>query len=206
MLDFIQASPVASAIFIFTIFTTLYTLYVDRQVLGQLMLHPYSFARGKNRFTIITSGLIHADLNHLFFNMLSYFFFAFTLERIVGHWQFLLIYILGLTLSDISTIIKNKNNSQYYSLGASGAVSAVLFSYILFDPLTKLYFFFIPVGIPAFVFAGLYLVYCVYAAKKQYGNINHEAHLWGAVTGWVVTIILYPQVVMYFINQLKGSL
>jgi membrane associated rhomboid family serine protease len=202
MIEFIKSAPVASAIFVFTIITSLYTMYVERNVIRQLMLHPFSFVRGQRRYTILTSGLIHADLNHLFFNMLSYFFFAFTLERIVGHWQFFVIYILGLTLSDISTIIKNKNNSSYYSLGASGAVSAVLFSYILFDPLTKLYFMFIPVGIPAFIFAILYLLYCIYASRNQYDNVNHDAHLWGGVTGVVVTVILYPEVIGYFFNRL----
>lgn len=205
MIEIIKGSPVASAIFVLTLFTSLYTMYIERGTLRHLMLHPFSFVRGKKRYTIITSGLIHADMGHLFFNMLSYFFFAFTLERIVGHWQFFVIYILGLTLSDISTIVKNKNNSSYYSLGASGAISAVLFSYILFDPLTKLYFMFLPIGIPAFIFAILYLLYCVYASRNQYDNVNHDAHLWGAVTGLVITIVLYPSVISYFFDRLLHS-
>jgi membrane associated rhomboid family serine protease len=168
------------------------------------MLHPYSIHRGKKYFTILTSGFIHADMNHLLFNMLSYYFFAFTLEKIVGHWQFALIYLLGLILSDISSIIKNKNNSGYYSLGASGAISAVLFSYILFDPLSRIYLFFIPIGIPAYLFALLYLGYCMYASKNQRDHINHEAHFWGAITGLVVTAMLFPHVLGYFIKSVLG--
>lgn len=202
MEDIIKYTPVSSLIFVFTILTSLYAFYGDSGVFRSLMLHPYSIYRKKRRYTIITSGFIHADFNHLIFNMLSYFFFAFSLEKIVGHWQFALIYILGIILSDISSIIKNKNNVGYYSLGASGAISAVLFSYILFDPMSKIYLFFIPIGIPAYLFAILYLIYCAYAAKNQSDNINHEAHFWGAVTGWVVTIILYPHVFGYFLNSI----
>jgi membrane associated rhomboid family serine protease len=136
--------------------------------------------------------------------MLSYFFFAFSLEKIIGHWQFALIYISGIVLSDISSIVKNKNNISYYSLGASGAISSVLFSYILFDPMSKIYIFFIPIGIPAYIFALLYLGYCVYASKTQSDNINHEAHFWGAINGWLITIILYPHVFGYFLKSVLG--
>lgn len=198
--DIIRYTPVSSLIFVFTILTSLYAFYGDGSVFRGLMLHPYSISRNKKRYTIFTSAFIHADYNHLIFNMLSYFFFAFTLEKIVGHWQFALIYIGGIVLSDISSIIKNRNNIGYYSLGASGAVSAVLFSYILFDPTSKIYLFFIPIGIPAYLFALLYLGYCMYAAKNQSDNINHDAHFWGALSGWIITIILFPHIFGYFIQ------
>lgn len=201
MQNFLLSTPVSSIIFLFTIITSLYAMYGNQGVYRNLMLHPYSFTRGKNQFTIITSGFIHADMNHLLFNMFSYFFFAFSLERIVGHWQFAVIYLGGLIFSDVSTIIKNRNNIQYYSLGASGAISAILFSYILFDPLTKIYFLFIPIGIPAYLFALLYLGYCVYASRNQYDNVNHDAHFWGAVTGLLITGILFPGVIQYFIQR-----
>ncbi len=202
--DLIRYTPVSSLIFVFTIAVSLYGIYGDQHGNRGLMLHPYSIHRGKKYFTILTSGFIHADMNHLLFNMLSYYFFAFTLEKIVGHWQFALIYLLGLILSDISSIIKNKNHSGYYSLGASGAISAVLFSYILFDPLSRIYLFFIPIGIPAYLFALLYLGYCMYASKNQRDHINHEAHFWGAITGLVVTAMLFPHVLGYFIKSVLG--
>ncbi len=132
----IKNTPVSAFIFIITISVSLYAMYSNQQLFRALMLHPYSIHKNKRLYTILSSGFIHADMNHLIFNMLSYFFFAFSLERIVGHWQFALIYILGIMLSDLSTIIKNKNNISYYSLGASGAISSVIFSYILFDPLS----------------------------------------------------------------------
>ncbi len=200
----LKAIPVSSGIFIFILVTSIYAFYEKGHLMRTLMLHPYSISRKKNIFTIITSGFIHSDWNHLLFNMFSYYFFAFTLERIVGHWQFAVIYFSGLVLSDVSTLIKNKNNPSYYSLGASGAISAVLFSYILFDPLSKIYIFIIPVGIPAYIFALLYLAYCMYASRNKADNVNHEAHFWGAVTGLVVTCILYPRVFSFFVNQVLG--
>lgn len=204
MEEILRYTPVSSIIFVFTIIVSLYGIYGDPHRNRVFMLHPYSINRGKGYYTVLTSGFIHADINHLLFNMLSYYFFAFTLEKIVGHWQFAVIYLLGLILSDISTILKNKNNSSYYSLGASGAISAVLFSYILFDPLSKIYIFFIPIGIPAYLFALLYLGYCMYAAKTQGDHINHEAHFWGAITGLVITSILFPHVLGYFLNSILG--
>lgn len=204
MEEILRYTPVSSIIFAFTIIVSLYGIYGDSHRNRVFMLHPYSIHRGKGYYTILTSGFIHADINHLLFNMLSYYFFAFTLEKIVGHWQFAVIYLLGLILSDISTILKNKNNSSYYSLGASGAISAVLFSYILFDPLSKIYIFFIPIGIPAYLFALLYLGYCMYASKTQGDHINHEAHFWGAITGLVITSILFPHVLGYFLNSVLG--
>ncbi|HYH56226.1 MAG TPA: rhomboid family intramembrane serine protease [Anseongella sp.] len=202
MQELFQSAPVALVIFIFTLITSFYGLYVNQNLNQQFMLHPYSMARGKRIFTVLTSGLIHADLGHLLFNMLTYFFFAFQLEGIIGHWQFALLYVAGLILSDIPTIMKHKNNPGYYSLGASGAISAVLFSFILFLPKTKLFIFFIPIGIPAFIFGPLYLIYCVYASRNQYDRINHDAHFYGALSGILLTVLLYPGVISHFISQL----
>lgn len=200
MLNELLLRPAASIIFAFTLITSIYT-FLNSSLIHTFSLHPYSIARKRKLYTIFTSGLIHANLPHLAFNMLSYFFFAFTLEDMVGHWQFAVIYLSGLILSDLSTIYKHRNHPSYYSLGASGAISAVLFSYILFDPFSKIYLFPIPFGIPAFLFAVLYLVYCMYAARKQEDMVNHEAHFWGAVTGLIVTIALFPDVLSVFIER-----
>lgn len=205
MQEQLQAAPVASIIFVFTLVTSVYGLWGNPNINARFMLHPYSIARRKHWYTILTSGLIHADFGHLLFNMLTYYFFAFQLETVIGHWQFAVLYIAGLILSDISTIVKHKDNPNYYSLGASGAISAVLFSFILFAPTTKLYLFFIPIGIPAFIFGPLYLLYCVYASRQQYGRINHDAHFYGALTGLAVTFLFYPGVLGHFIRSVSGS-
>lgn len=163
------------------------------------MLHPYSVYRGKNLYTIFTSGLIHLDWGHLFFNMMTFYFFAFSLETIIGHWQFAVLYIVSLALSDLPSILKHKNNFGYNSLGASGAISAVLFSFILFNPKATLLVFFIPMN--AVIFGVVYLLYSAYASKQS-STINHDAHFFGALAGIIITIILYPQVIPYFLRQL----
>jgi membrane associated rhomboid family serine protease len=202
MEQFILLTPVASIIFVFTIVTSLYA-FSNHEVYGKFMLHPYSVSRGQRVYSIITSGLIHKDWAHLFMNMLSYYFFAFKLELMLGHWQFGVLYIASLALSDLNTILKHKDHFWYNSLGASGAVSAVLFSYILFDPMASMIIFPIPIPIPAILFGVLYLAYSVYASRQD-TNINHDAHFYGAISGMIITIIFYPQIVPHFISALTG--
>lgn len=200
-MEYLQQTPVASIIFIFTIISSLYA-FSDKQLYGKFMLHPYSIAKGKNLYTFITSGLIHADWMHLFFNMFTFYFFAFRLEMLIGHWQFGLLYVASLILSDIPTVIKHKEHFWYNSLGASGAISAVLFSYIMFEPLSLIGVMFIPM--PAIVFGVLYLVYCMYMSKNSRDHINHDAHFFGALTGLIFTVIFVPGIIPYFIEKLAG--
>lgn len=208
--DFITGTPVASIIFLFTIVTSLYA-FSHPEVYGKLMLHPYSVSRGDRLYSLITSGLIHKDWAHLLVNMLSYFFFAFPLERTFvqysswGHVQFGVLYIISLIMSDISSIIKHKEHFWFNSLGASGAVCAVVFSYILFYPMNKMIILPIPFPIPAVLYGFLFLGYCYYAARNSRDSINHDAHFYGALTGLLITIIFYPDIVGYFINQLTGK-
>jgi membrane associated rhomboid family serine protease len=211
MQEYLLQTPVASIILVFTLVTSIYT-FSNPDLFGKLMLHPYSVSKGKNIHTVLTSGLIHRDWMHLAFNMLTFFFFAFPLEKLLaqlsswGHIQFLLIYVIALILSDITTIIKEKNNYRYHSLGASGAISAVLFSYILFNPTMSLYLFFIPIPIPAVIFGPLFLVYCVWAANAARDSINHDAHFYGALSGLSITILMYPQIIGHFLNEVLGML
>lgn len=203
-MEYLNAAPVASLIFVFTIVTSLYAFY-DHSLYGKFMMHPYSVSRKSKIYTLITSGLIHADWMHLFFNMFTFFAFAFTLEQYIGSWQFGLLYFLGLVLSDLPSVFKHKDDFHYNSLGASGAISAVLFSYILFNPLTKIYIMFIPIGIPAVIFGGLYLVYCVYASKNSRDNINHDAHFFGALTGLIFTVIFVPGIIQNFVTAISQA-
>lgn len=203
-MEYLNAAPVASLIFVFTIVTSLYAFY-DHSLYGKFMMHPYSVSRKSKIYTLITSGLIHADWMHLFFNMFTFFAFAFTLEQYIGSWQFGLLYFLGLVLSDLPSVFKHKDDFHYNSLGASGAISAVLFSYILFNPLAKIYIMFIPIGIPAVIFGGLYLVYCVYASKNSRDNINHDAHFFGALTGLIFTVIFVPGIIQNFVTAISQA-
>lgn len=200
LLEYWNTAPVASIIFVFTLITSIYA-FNDHQLFGKFMLHPYSVAKGNKLYTFITSGLIHADWMHLFFNMFTFFFFAFKLEATIGHWQFALLYIVSLILSDIPTAIRHKNDYRYSSLGASGAISAILFSYILFEPLSLIGVMFIPM--PAILFGVLYLFYCMYMSKNSRDSINHDAHFFGALTGLILTVILVPGVIPHFIGELS---
>ncbi|WP_256010824.1 rhomboid family intramembrane serine protease [Desertivirga xinjiangensis] len=202
MEHFLRETPVASIIFLFTIITSLYA-FSNPQIYGKFMLHPYSVSRGERVYSIFTSGLIHKDWGHLFMNMLSYYFFAFTLEKQIGSVQFGILYLVSLALSDLSTILKHKDHFWYNSLGASGAVSAVVFSYILFFPDAEFYLFLIPIPINAVIFGVLYLVYSAYASKQS-SNINHDAHFFGAIAGIIVTIIFDPWVISHFFTQLTS--
>ncbi|WP_121808669.1 rhomboid family intramembrane serine protease [Mucilaginibacter kameinonensis] len=200
-MEIIHMAPVACVIFAITIVTSLLAFSNDN-LYGRMMLHPYTVSRGKDIHTIITSGLIHRDWMHLFFNMLSFYFFAFTLEPIIGHLQFGILYVLSLILSDMPTVIKHKNDYNYYSLGASGAVSAVIFSIVLFMPWQTIYIMPIPIGIWFWLFGILYLVYCHYASKYSRDQINHDAHFFGAISGLIITIVFNHHVLGDFIQQI----
>jgi len=201
-MEIIMSAPVASFVFAITIASSLWAFSNDN-VYANMILHPFGVYRGQRVYTVITSGMIHADYMHLAFNMLSYYFFAFQLEPVLGHWQFGLLYVASLILSDIPTVYKHKNDEWYYSLGASGAVSAVIFSAIMYNPVGLMGLMFIPIQIYAVVFGILYLIYCNYASRKASDNINHDAHMFGALSGLLITIILHPHVVHDFIFQIS---
>ena len=197
----VSATPASVFLLISIILISLYGLYKNQLLLRNLMLNPYSIVHYNKWYQVVTSGFVHADIMHLLFNMMSFYFFAFQLEELIGSLSLLLIFFISLILANVSTIIKNRNNPEYYALGASGAVSGIIFSSILFNPLSKIGVIFFPIGIPAPIFGILYLAYCYYASKRSNDMINHEAHFWGALSGILVSILLYPEVVRYFINS-----
>lgn len=205
MIEYLIQTPVASLIFVFTIVTSVYA-FSNPQVYGRFMLHPYSLSRGARYYTLITSGLIHKDWGHLLFNMLTFYFFGFALEGMLasvsswGHIQFALIYLLSLVLSDVGIIQKHRNDPGYYSLGASGAICAVLFAFILFQPKAMLGVFLI-IPMPAWLFGFLFLGYCVWAARQARDGINHDAHFYGALIGVALTLILHPWVFSHFLGH-----
>lgn len=204
-MEYLQHTPVASIIFVFTIITSIYA-FNDPGLFGKFMLHPYSVSRKHKVYTLVTSGLIHADWMHLIFNMMTFFFFAFQLEAMIGSWQFGVVYFMGLILSDIPSVIKHKNDMWYNSLGASGAISAVLFSYILFQPFSSMIIFPLPISIWAIIFGPLYLLYCVYASRQSRDNINHDAHFFGALAGLIVTVLIVPGAIPHFLGQILAKI
>lgn len=187
-------SPAAALLFGVTLAVSLLALYRMPELIGRFVMRPYFVARGKQIETVITSGFVHGDLGHLLFNMVTFYFFAFTLERILGTPAFVALYFVALVLSSVCSIAKERNNPQYATLGASGAISAVLFAYVLYEPFATLIIFPLPIPIPAFVFAIAYIAYSVWASKKGRDNINHDAHLCGAVTGVAFVLVTDPGV------------
>lgn len=203
MIEYLIYAPVASVIFAVTLITSLIAFSNDNW-LRSLMLHPYSVSRGERVYTVLTSGFIHRDWAHLLFNMFSYYFFAFTLEaRYLGHWQFGLLYMASLLLSDLPTVGKHRDDGWYYSLGASGAISAVIFSFILFNPASQMGLIFLPpqIHVPAWLFGVLYLIYCAYASRQSRDSINHDAHFFGAISGIMITILLNHHIITSFLHQ-----
>ncbi len=173
----------AMVILAVTIATSLVGMYRMPRIIDRCLFRPYFFLRSKQYDTIYLSGFVHADLGHLLFNMFTFYFFAFPMERFVWTTRFLTLYFVGLVASHSCTYFKHKDNAEYASLGASGAISAVLFAYIVYFPMTKLIIFPLPIPIPATLFAVGYVAYSYWASLHSRGRINHDAHLCGALSG-----------------------
>ena len=175
----------------------------NQKVMDRLIFWTPAMQRGQyDRF--ITHGFVHADGPHLLFNMITLFFFGNIIESFYRQFfydmGFVLFYLGGLVFAILPSYFKHRNDARWASLGASGAVSAVLFAYILFKPWDLIFVFFIPV--PAIILAILYVGYSIWSGKRGNSNINHSAHLWGAAYGVVMTIILEPAVLPHFLTQL----
>jgi membrane associated rhomboid family serine protease len=189
--------------------TVLMSMYAwQRQdILYGWMFNPVAIDRGEY-YRFITSGFIHADFMHIFFNLFTLYNFGGFIEMLIvakfgdgiGRAAYLIFYVLSIIVADIPSYFKHRGNSNYNALGASGAVSAVLFGAILFFPTGVLAIWFIPV--PAFVFAILYLWYTYYEMRRGMSMIGHSAHWWGAMFGIVVMVALYPNVLPEFFNKI----
>ncbi|MEM1407611.1 MAG: rhomboid family intramembrane serine protease [Bacteroidota bacterium] len=180
----------------------------DPALTNRWIFNPYAVKHNKQYYRFLSSGLLHGGFIHLLFNMLVLYMFGEQVEAVftsaygvIGKVLFAGLYILGIIISDIPTFLKYKDVPHYNALGASGGVSSILFSYILFDPSSKLYLYGL-IGLPGVVWAALYIIYSYYMGKKQIDNVNHDAHLYGGIFGIVFTIITIPQVVPHFFAQL----
>ncbi|OYT14831.1 MAG: rhomboid family intramembrane serine protease [Bacteroidetes bacterium 4572_77] len=199
--------------FIIIVITILVSISAWNQadLFAKLRFNPTLIKERKEYWRAFSYGLIHADWIHLGINMfvlysfgsvvIQYFSLVFPGSGIAFY---LLLYVGGLAVSVVPAYIKHKNNPYYNAVGASGAVSAVLFSSIVFDPMNEIYLFPIPFGVPAVVFGILYIAYSAYMNKKANDNVGHDAHLWGGVYGFLLTMALKPSLIGHFFNQIFG--
>jgi membrane associated rhomboid family serine protease len=190
----------------------------SQKIINDLIFYPPAIHENKQWYRFISCGLIHADIGHLAFNMYALYIFGIHVENAFlvifgssGKLLYLLMYITALIACLMPTYSQHKNDYYYRSLGASGAVSAVIFSFILLFPLQKMGLIFLPVMIPGFVFGLLYLVVSTLLEKRAADNINHSAHIWGALYGIGFVIAFsyalsdYP-VLTRFLEQIKSYL
>ena len=190
--SFLLQHPGATAILALTLTFSVSGLLWLPGLIERCVLRPYWLLRRRQWHTVINSGLVHADFGHLLLNMLTFWFFAFQLERVLGTARFVLLYLLALMASDINTFLKHRHDPEYGSLGASGAIAAVLFASIVYYPQQSLFIVPIPVPIPAPVFAIGYVAYSWYSARRARGRINHDAHLGGALFGLLFVALTDP--------------
>jgi membrane associated rhomboid family serine protease len=179
----------------------------NSRIMDDLIFWPPAISIRNQYYRFITCGLIHADFLHLGFNMLTLYFFGRALEVYyrgelgLQHYWYLVLYVSALVVANIPSYAKRKDDYNYRSLGASGAVCAVLFAFILLHPWDTILLYFIKM--PAILYALLFLAYTIYMSKRGGDNVNHDAHLWGAIYGMTFTIVLRPSVISSFINELQ---
>ncbi|HTV84176.1 MAG TPA: rhomboid family intramembrane serine protease [Dyella sp.] len=179
--------------------------FSNRRLIDDLILWPPAIERKREYYRLVTYGLIHADGMHLLFNMITLYFAGTQMEpfynQSLGAFGFGLFYLGGLIVSILPTYLKNRHNNNYRSLGASGAVSAVLFGFITLSPWTRILVLF--VQMPAIIYAVLYVGYSIYMDRQARDSVNHSAHLWGAAYGVVFTMLVNPMVLPHFLDALS---
>ncbi|MDD5570043.1 MAG: rhomboid family intramembrane serine protease [Bacteroidales bacterium] len=185
------------------------TAFQNKELFYKFSFSPYSVIHQKQWYRTFSHALIHADWVHLLINMFVLYSFGKADEHYFQSefgnrylFYYFLLYAGAVFFSVLVSLVKHKNDYNYNSVGASGAVSAVIFSCILFNPWSGVYLMFIPIEIPGFIFGIFYLIYSVYMAKKGKDNIGHDAHFAGAIFGFIFPVILNPNLFLTFINQI----
>ncbi len=187
-----------------------YYAWEKPEIMYKWIMNPYTVQRKNQYERFITSGFIHNDWGHLIFNMLALYMFGSNVERAFeylfhenGKYIYLVMYLSGIIVSEIPTYLKNKNNVNYNSLGASGGVSSVIFASILYYPLNNICLYYI-LCLPGFIMGIIYLIYSSYQSKRGTDNVNHDAHLYGALYGIAFAIISNPNVIITFRDQINS--
>ena len=198
-------SPVTLGLIIVTSLVS-YLAWKQPTLMARLILWPPAIDQHRQYDRLVTYGFIHGDFMHLLFNMVTLFFFGQQIEqlmtRVMGIWAYPVFYVSALVVSILPTYLKNQKNPNYLSLGASGAVSAVLFAFVLLAPWSTIGVMFIPM--PAIVFAVLYVGYSIWMDRRGGDRINHSAHLAGAAYGVLFMAIMEPRVLGIFLEQIAN--
>lgn len=184
--------------------------FYGRMNINTLKFSPYEVWHDRRWYQLFSYALVHGGWGHLIFNMLALFCFGRVVEQSfaaiwgahTGTVLYVVLYITAIAVSSLWDLFKYKDDWSYSAIGASGAVSAILFASILFEPRMGIYIYLIPIPIPGYIFAPLYLLYCWYMARRNADNIGHSAHFWGAVYGIVFPLLLKPGILSYFLSQL----
>ena len=184
--------------------------FIGKLDANKLLFHAYSVWHRKEWHRMLTYGLVHGSWGHLFFNMLTLFFFGRVVEQyftlsfgsVAGVILYVVLYVTAIAVSSIWDLIKYRDDWNYSAVGASGAVSAILFASILFEPKMGIYIYLIPIPVPGYIFAPLYLLYCWFMARRNKDNIGHSAHFWGAVYGLLFPLACRPDIFGQFLMQI----
>jgi membrane associated rhomboid family serine protease len=195
-------TPAATLILVVMLAASLWALFKSPALIERHLLRPYWLLPRREYHTLISSGFVHADLAHLFFNAFTFYAFAFSLEGTMGTPRFAALYLFGLLVSSAGTWLVHRREPEYRSLGASGAILAVLFASIVYTPTQSIFILPIPVPIPAPLFALLYVAYTLWASRQAQGRINHDAHLAGAVAGVVFVLLTDPAALGAAVRQM----
>jgi membrane associated rhomboid family serine protease len=190
LLALTDGAPAAALILAAMLIASLLVLYRRPELFDRHLFRPYWFLPRQQFATPLTSAFLHADLPHLAFNAFTFWAFAFSLEQQIGTVRFVALYGFGLLVSSAGTWLMHRREPGYQTLGASGAILAVLFAAIVYTPSQSIFIFPVPVPIPAPLFAVAYLAYTVWASRQSRGRINHDAHLGGALAGIVFVLLL----------------
>ena len=199
-MDFMFTHAPASLIILVATVIISILAFRSKTFADRLLLYPWKMFRGRQFDRIVGYGFIHADLMHLLFNLIALYSVAMYIEAAAGTLRFVIIYFASMVLAALPPTLKHRDNEAYRALGASGAVSALFFSGMLYFPTAKVMLLFLPIPLPWPLFAVLFIAGSIFGAKKNWGNIGHDVHLYGAISGLVLTIVLDPSSVQNFLQ------